>query len=311
MRKSNQGGSVGDQGFDALRRALGHGAPPPSISQRAFDGDDGHLRRLVRLEANSKPRAADLGDYAHDIRYEAVQKDLLLWMLPFCLRTWSDDLRGQDASYVGFVEQLYPALCGEILDRVLSEDEAAAVARFMREVLLEEIDAQRGLAFRGMNARPYRWVYALTSYGVLHPDMEHLWDAWWRVETRGRAVAMLQYVSCLAYGEDENPVFAPWTRDEGGGPPCLWEFAGHLYTHRWREPNVQFLRRRLEPARISEQLGVAVQRLATEEEGEQARQVQAGIKERADILARRCAELPDILAENREPSALRSWSAPG
>src|SRR5260370_14090957 len=23
--------------------------------------------------------------------------------------------------------------------------------------------------------------------------------------------------------------------------PCLWEFQGHLYTHRWLEPNVTFL----------------------------------------------------------------------
>jgi hypothetical protein len=40
-------------------------------------------------------------------------------------------------------------------------------------------------------------------------------------------------------------VFAPWTGDGRGGTPCLWEFNGHLYSHRWLEPNVEFLSRTL------------------------------------------------------------------
>jgi hypothetical protein len=158
-------------GLAGLRRALGKRRPLGEISQRAFDHDDGHLRRLVRLDADAKPDPIDLVDYALDIHYEEVQKDLLLWVLPFCLRAWRDDLRGEDASYGGFVEGLYPALVdGRILDPILDEPQRAAVALFMRETILEEIDDQAGLSFSGMNARPYRWVYALTTYGVLHPD---------------------------------------------------------------------------------------------------------------------------------------------
>jgi hypothetical protein len=214
-----------------------------------------------------------------------------------------------DASYGGFVEGLYPALVdGGILDRILDKDERAAVALFMREALLEEIDDQAGLSFTEMHARPYRWVYALTSYGVLHPDLELLWTAWWAVESRGRAVAAVQYISCLAYGEDENPVFAPWTREGGGGPPSLWAFAGHLYTHRWLEPNVRFLVKVLEPTRVTEVLRSAVARLATEVEGDQARRVLAGLTTRTAVLAHRCEELPRILAEARQPGLLREWS---
>ncbi len=44
------------------------------------------------------------------------------------------------------------------------------------------------------------------------------------------------------YSEHENPVFSPWTPDGGGGPPCLWEYEGLLYNHRWLEPNVNFLK---------------------------------------------------------------------
>jgi len=292
-----------------LRRALGRRAPPKTIWQWAFDHDNDHLRRLARLQPDAKPDAMDLVDYALDIRYEEVQKDLLLWLLPFCLRAWRDDLRGVDASHGGFVEQLYPALVdGGILDRVLGEDERAAVALFMREAILEEIDDQAGLSFSGMRARPYRWVYALTTYGVLQSDLEQLWTDWWAVGTRGRAVAAVQYISCLAYGEDENPVFAPWTREGGGGPPELWEFAGHLYTHRWLEPNVRFLVKILDPTTVTEVLRSAVARLATEVEGDQAGRVLAGLATRTPVLAHRCEELPRILAEARQPGVLRRWS---
>ena len=109
-------------GLAGLRRVLGKRPPPVEISQRAFGHDDGHLRRLVRLEADAKADPIDLIDYALDTHYEEVQKDLLPWVLPFCLRAWRDDLRGEDLRYGGFVEGLYPALVdGRILDPILDE----------------------------------------------------------------------------------------------------------------------------------------------------------------------------------------------
>jgi hypothetical protein len=62
----------------------------------------------------------------------------------------------------------------------------------------------------------------------------------------------------LVYPENENPVFAPWTPNGGGGPPCLWEFEGHLYSHRWLEPNVAFLNRVLGVRGVSEIINRAV-----------------------------------------------------
>lgn len=142
-----------------LRRALGRRGPPEEIWQRPFDHDNDHLRRLARLQPEAKPDPIDLVDYALDIHYGEVQKDLLLWLLPFCLRAWRDDLRGVDVSHGGFVEQFYPALVdGGILDRVLDQDQRAAVALFMRETVLEEIDDQAGLSFSGARATTSRCV---------------------------------------------------------------------------------------------------------------------------------------------------------
>jgi hypothetical protein len=38
----------------------------------------------------------------------------------------------------------------------------------------------------------YRWIQALTTCGVLLPDLERLWTAWWPLEAVGRAIAAVQ-----------------------------------------------------------------------------------------------------------------------
>jgi hypothetical protein len=295
--------------LDALRRALGQPPPPEHIWQEPFDHDPAYLQTLARLRPEERADPRDLWDYADDMRYVEVQKDFLLYALPFCLRAWREDLRGEHSGYGAFVEMFYPALVdGRILDRLLNAEEAAAVSSFMCAAILEEVDEQRGSSFSGISARPYRWVRALTTYGVLFPDMERLWTASWSGNTLGRAIASIQYISCLLYGEQENPVFAPWTRRGGGGPPCPWEFEGHLYTHCWLAPNVAFLRHTLNAARVIEVLRDAASRLVGYPEHETAARILGDAGERRALLESRCRELPQILQEKQDPGILREWS---
>ncbi len=196
-----------------------------------------------------------------------------------------------------------------VFDIHLTCKQTAAVAEFMRQSILQEMDDQRGLVYRGSKVRPYRWIRALTTYGVLLPDIDRLWTVWRSVETIGRAVSSVQYISALMYPNEANPVFAPWTRDEGGGPPCLWEFEGHLYAHRWVESNVEFLRRTLNVQAVIEVLRRAVKRLEGEPEHEVAAQMLAGVPRRTEMLAVRCTELPSLLATTQEVGTLLEWSA--
>jgi hypothetical protein len=140
------------------------------------------------------------------------------------------------------------------------------------------------------------------------PDLDRVWSAWWSLDTVGRALAAVQYISCLIYPENENPVFAPWTPNGGGGPPCLWGFEGHLYTHRWLEPNVTFLKGALNVPGVTEVLSRAVDRLI----GHSERELAAGIREDlpllTDTLQVRCAELPRLLEATQEPGRPRAWS---
>ena len=110
------------------------------------------------------------------------------------------------------------------------------------------------------------------------------------------------------YSNEANPIFAPWTRDEGGGPPCLWEFEGNLYSHRWLEPNVAFLRRTLNVPAVTDVIKRSVETLKGEPEHEAAARMLAEVPRRIDTLATRCAELPNVLATTQEADTLLEWS---
>jgi hypothetical protein len=284
--------------------------PPKQITQEPFDSGIKHLNRLSRLRLGDRAEPRDLWEYTQDLLYsDEIQGPLLTYLLPFCLEAWRDDLWGVHDGYGGFVEHFYPVLVNKhVLDAHLTAAQAVAVSEFMRESVLQEIDAQRGLAYSGKGARPYRWFTALTTYGVLQADVDQLWTEWWSISTVGRAIAAVQYISCLMYRDNENPVFAPWTHDAGGGPPLLWEFGGHLYEHRWLEPNVGFLRRMLNPQEVSDVLSTAVARLGGLPEHERAVEVQSDVPLCAETLEARCLELPRFLETIQEPSKLLQWT---
>jgi hypothetical protein len=267
------------------------------------------LRRLVRLHPGDQAEPGDLWDYSQDLLYTEIQGPLLAYLLPFCLEAWGQDVRGAQQGYGGFVEHFYSVLANRhIFDECLKPAQTAAAAEFMRQTILDEIDDQRGLAYQGNNARPYTWISAFTTYGVLLPDLGLLWREWWLLTTVGRAIAAVQYLSCLMYPESENPIFAPWTCDGGGGPPCLWEFAGYLYSHRWLDPNIDFMKTILNVDQVSEVLSRAAERLAGQPEHARASQVCADFPSRRATVESRCAELPRFLATTQQGTTLFEWS---
>jgi len=284
------------------------GSTPPEITQEPFEGNPKHLRRLARLRSGEKAEVRDLWEYTQDLLYTDIQGSLFTYLLPFCLEAWREDLRGTSTEYGGFVEHFYPVLANrQVLDHFLTPAQSAAASDFMRSSILDEIDDQRGLTYSGTGARPYQWITALTTHGVLFPDIANLWNAWWSVATVGRAVAAVQYVSCLMYEANENLVFSSWTPDRGGGPPTLWEFGGHLYTNRWLEPNVTFLKHALNAKKAADVLNRAVERLIDQPEHEIAAAVRADLPLCEQILQARCLALPRLLGTIQEPGKLLEW----
>lgn len=61
----------------AFRRAYGKAAPPEKLTQEGFDGNDRHLRRLLRVRPGERPDVQDLWEYLQDLRHTDIQGSLL------------------------------------------------------------------------------------------------------------------------------------------------------------------------------------------------------------------------------------------
>jgi len=295
----------------AIRRAFGDPRPlaADAVWQKPFDYDAAHLHRLAVLAPGAQADPMDLVNYALDFKYEQIQKDLFLHVLPFCLRAWQEDLAVPFGRYEGFVDELYPALLrSNVFEEVLAPDQATAVGAFMRAAILAQIDAQRELSFKGSKAGAYGWFHALSTYGLLRGDVDKLWSAWWAADTAGRALAVAQYASCLIYDETANPVFDAWTREHGGGPPCLWHYRGHVLEGSWREPNLQFLDGVLTPDGVRGALDRAVARLAGHPLRDKVATIRFHLDARTETLASRCADVRRFLATPNEAEYSFQWS---
>lgn len=251
----------------------------------------------------------DLANYMDDLLYQDIQGSLLLHALPFCLGAWHEYVRREAFECPGFAQSFYTVLEEkEAFAGIISDDQKRAMFEFMKGSILEEIDAQNGLYFEGYPATPYRWIGALMTYGVIASDIEHVWTDWWSVSTTGRAIAAIQYISCLVYPKDSNPIFARYTRERGGGPPCLWEFDGCSRESTWKIQNVEFLQKLLaDPKVVLSVVSRAVDRLAQHTELQTAQQVLADSNFSVERLSDRLLAFPDILATGAEPATTYLW----
>jgi hypothetical protein len=269
---------------------------PEKIIQQPFDYDPGHYQRLCNVK-NRTPNNSDLIDYALDMKYVALQPDLLRHLTPVLLTAWRRDLfEGDAAGYGGFVENFWPALLkGDALRKVFTGKEREVFARYIRDSILDRLECEDSLHFSGMRASPYRWVQALVCYGVLFSDIEILWTEWWNNDTQGHAIAAFQYTSALMYEAEKNPVFTPWTSDKGGGAPALWECGCFMFDVGWTEENLSFLRRTLSVNYFKERLLMALGKIHTEPAKEIARRVIDDLPRQETLLALRIEELPKLL----------------
>jgi len=286
--------------------ALGSPEPPAEIWQQVFEGDIAAYHRLCSLRGQD-PDWSDLFKPIQDMCYaEKLQPSLLRYVFPICLRGWALDLMDK-IEIGGIIENFWLALARRTsVWEILGPRGSDARIRFMRDTILDRMDRECKLSFSGMCASPYAWFYALGSLGVVCPALESLWRVWWDMETRGLAVCVLQYASCLMYEDDRNPVFSPWTRDSGGGPPALWEVEGHIYEHATHPENIAFLKRVLSPVYLESKVKKAADMLRDQVESDVPARMVADFPSQLGLVGSRIDELPRLLAEPKEQ--VPEWS---
>jgi hypothetical protein len=180
-----------------LRRRLGSPTPPTAIAQGVFEAGPEHLERLAHLRPGDQANEWDVRDYMEHLQFRTdIQIPLFIYLVPFCLERWDEYIRSDNFECPASMESFYTVLGNtDVLSKCFSPDQCAAVQEFMRKSILEEIDAQDCLHFWGYPAQPFRWIRALTTYGVIAPDIDRIWNDWWSISTEGQAVAAVQYIS--------------------------------------------------------------------------------------------------------------------
>lgn len=290
--------------WQRARSIFGCPKPPTSVWERQFDDFDDELQNL----ATTPYEAIDFGDlwyYHHDLAYVELQPDLFAYLFPVCLMDWHMTLQSNESCSHGDSEFHYGLLHGKVLEKMATPAQRQQIAEFFCDSLLERLDLERGLYFSGSGASAYGWMSRFNSLGIVTPIIPNIWKAWWSLETVGRAVAAVQYLSGLMYFDGENPVFERWTPDKGGGGPYLWGNDSLIRDTGWMPENADFLASVLTLEFVEEQLKRAAIRLNGQPECDTARQLVDDIEDRRELVESRTAELPSLLRERSTPDG---WS---
>jgi hypothetical protein len=287
---------------DRIVNVLGPAPKPQHVWEKQFDGFDKELARLAQMNWDRVPDE-DLWYYFLDLAYVDLQQDLFRHLFPACLKHWYETLmRNEDASQ-GDGDFHNALMRGQILEKMLSENERQSVYDFFCDGFLDRIESERGFAYhqshdqmissgRSANA----WIFRLNSLGIVAPVIQPIWEAWWKLDHPGKAVCAVMYSSGLVYLRGENPIYGNWTPEYGGGGPYLTEIDSSIFDWSWRNDNLAFLRGTLSVDYIIRKLDQAAETLSDGSEAALARRVANDAKTRTDVIEIRIGDLQENLS---------------
>jgi|CXWL01.1.fsa_nt_gi hypothetical protein len=278
--------------------------PKPCIDEFDYGGD---LRRedieKLLASASNELEPSDVSWYVQSLPHMGATVYDFRYFFPKILSVWSRWLLSgvEDSSLCA---NLTAALARtSFLYEDLTREQEQAVYRFMRETILSRIAQESSLRIVGYTPSPrstHTWFEQFAAYGVIGRDMESLWSDLWQVNCIGHAIAVTQYSSCLICEDNDNPIFAPWTSDQGGGVPNLWEYGSMGFEEHWRAENLLFLRATLTPDYLRGRLETARNRLLEMEQHAIIEHLLLAIEVNSELVALRCAGLPELLAKPSE-----------
>lgn len=280
---------------DRILQVLGPAPKPERVWEKQFDYFDAELARMAQLDWDRVPDS-DMWYYLLDLAYQELQPNLFRHLFPACLKFWHETLmRNVDAAY-GDSEFHYAMMQGQVLDKMLTDEERQRVYALFHDGLLDRIEAERGLANdSAKSATSNAWIWRFNSLGIVAPVIPAIWNDWWRLDHPGKTFCAVMYASGLVYLEDENPIYGPWKPKCGGGGPNLTANDSSIFHWAWRRDNLAFLRETLTLDYVLTKLDQAAAVLADSPEAEMARKVALDAKSRTDIIEIRIGDVIENL----------------
>lgn len=270
---------------------FGNAQPPKVVHERQFDGFDEQLRRLARTPYKQMD-FSDLWYYHHDLAHVELQPDLFAYLFPACFMDWHQSLMRNEACSHGDSEFHHGMRRGEVFEKMMTPDQRNSVFEFFTDSFVERWDSERGFTTIRNRAPTAAWIDRFNSVGLIMPRIDLLWDAWWSLETPGRAVAAIQYCSGLMYFDGDNPIFHALN----GISPNLWKNDSYVYDVGWLDENVEFLKKGLTVDFVTKAVMNAAARLTGEPEWEKAHRLENELSTCRELIELRVNELPQLLS---------------
>ncbi len=170
--------------WERVRAIFDDPQPPKVVWERQFDYCDDALRRLAQTPYE-RFDFSDLWYYYLDLAYVELQPDLFAYLFPACLMDWHRSLMENEAYSHGDAEFHYGVCQGNVFEKMLTPAQRVAVNEFFRDSLLERLNAQRGFLRSAADYAVYGWTARFNSLGLIMPQIEMIWNAWWSLDTPG------------------------------------------------------------------------------------------------------------------------------
>ena len=283
---------------------LGKARKPDTVWQRQFDHDDDALRRLARADWDDV-KANDLGAYFHDLAYVELQPDLFRHVFPACLHFWYGTLLQSKTDELYGGEFTFALARSEVMIKLMTDKERTRLNAFFIDGLLDRVDLERGFGKSHQDRSAHATIGRFNTLGLIAPIIPEIWRAWWAMTTPGQAVSAINYASGLIYLKGENPLFAAWTPEKGGGGPYLTEWDASIFDRAWLPANHAFLGQTLTPEYLIERLAAAAKRLKDEPEAAMARRIADDAAGRRDVIEIR---IEDVLRNLAKVQLEHDWA---
>lgn len=160
--------------WQRVRTIFDHPNPPHKVTERQFDDFDDELRKL----AQTPYEQIDFGDlwyYHHDLAYVELQPDLFQYLFPVCLMDWHLTLMENASCSHGDSEFHYGILQGDVLGKMLTDQQRRDIDMFFRDSFIHRIDSERGLRMVGSCATAHGWMFRLNSLGMVTSLIAEIW----------------------------------------------------------------------------------------------------------------------------------------
>ncbi len=272
--------------WERVRAIFDYPEPPQKVWQHQFDGFDDELQELARTPYEQID-FSDMWYYHHDLAYVKLQPELFAYLFPVCLMDWHQTLQNNEPCSHGDSEFHYGVYQGHVFEKMLTPKQLNEIIIFFRDSFLERLDSESEIPQLQNGFPTFGWLDRFNSLGVIIPDIEPLWNAWWSVETPGRAIAAIQYCSALIYYDGENPLFDEWSSVS----PDLFGNDILFDTDGWIESNRHFLATTLTVDFVNQKVVEAKAQLRESSIFEKAQQIEDDLSERQEVIADRIDEL--------------------